>query len=92
MMVESTQMDFKASTALKNCLIGNVAQTAHTARCFAATPRFSDPANFDYRLAPGSPGAGMATDGGDIGCRYTPEMLKMRDIVLELRGTGIIKF
>ena len=30
-----------------------------------------------------------ASDGGDIGCRFTPEMLKLAH---ELRRKGIIKF
>ena len=54
--------------------------------------QFRDPANLDFRLVPGSPGAGMAADGGDIGCRYTPEMLEMCRIALELRARGMIKF
>jgi len=35
------------------------------------------------------PRRGKASDGGDIGCRYTPEMLRL---ALELRRKGIIKF
>jgi len=30
--------------------------------------------------------------GGDIGCRYTPEMMGMLELALELRKKGIIKF
>ena len=33
-----------------------------------------------------------ASDGGDIGCRYTPQMIEMCKIALELRAKGIIKF
>jgi len=33
-----------------------------------------------------------ASDGGDIGCRYTPEMLEILEKALELRRKGIIKF
>lgn len=57
-----------------------------------APVRFREPANLDFRLVPGSPGTGMASDGGDIGCRYTPEMLEMCRIALELRARGMIKF
>ena len=33
-----------------------------------------------------------ASDGGDIGCRYTPEMMEVLEKALELRKKGIIKF
>jgi len=61
-------------------------------RCFIADPQFRDPKNFDYQLKPTSPCRGKASDGGDIGCRYTPEMLEMLKLALELRRKGIIKF
>jgi len=35
---------------------------------------------------------GNTADGGDIGCRFTPEMLEMLKKALELRRKGIIKF
>ena len=35
-------------------------------------PRFVDPAKRDYRLAPGSPGLNLATDGGAVGARGMP--------------------
>lgn len=60
--------------------------------CAAADPQFRDPLNLDLRLRPGSPCIGKASDGGDIGCRYTPEMIEMCRIALELRAKGIIKF
>jgi hypothetical protein len=59
---------------------------------FQATPMFRDPANLDYRLEPGSPCIGKASDGGDIGCRYTPEMIELCKVALELRRRGILKF
>ena len=43
-------------------------------------------------LMPTSPCIGKASDGGDIGCRYTPEMIEMCKILLDLRARGIIKF
>jgi len=59
---------------------------------FCADPQFRDPANFDYRLKRTSPCRRKASDGGDIGCRYTPEMLEMLRLALELRRKGVIKF
>jgi len=55
-------------------------------------PMFRDPGNLDYRLMPGSPCIGKASDGGDIGVRYTPEMIEMINVALELRRRGIINF
>jgi serine/threonine protein kinase len=60
--------------------------------CSNANPMFFDPTNLDYRLQPGSPCIGKASDGGDIGCRYTPEMIELCKIALELRARGVIKF
>jgi len=53
---------------------------------------FVDPQNFDYRLQPGSPCKGNASDGGDIGCRYTPALTELCKQALELRRKGILKF
>jgi tetratricopeptide (TPR) repeat protein len=60
--------------------------------CFSAPPMFVAPKDFDYRLMPGSPCIGKASDGGDIGVRWTPEMIEMLKLALELRSRGIIKF
>ena len=57
-----------------------------------ADPMFHDPANLDFRLMPESPCIGKASDGGDIGCRYTPEMIELCEKALELRRAGILKF
>ncbi|MBL7223680.1 MAG: protein kinase [Candidatus Brocadiae bacterium] len=60
--------------------------------CFSKDPQFRDPKRRDYRLEPTSPCRKRASDGGDIGCRYTPEMLKMLALALKLREKGIVKF
>ena len=59
---------------------------------FTLNPQFVDATNLDYRLMPTSPCIGKASDGGDIGVRYTPEMIDMSRKALELRAKGIIKF
>jgi hypothetical protein len=60
--------------------------------CFSQDPQFVNPTNFDYRLMPTSPCIGKASDGGDIGCRFTPGMIEVLQKALELRAKGIIKF
>jgi len=60
--------------------------------CFSAPPQFVNPDNLDYRRLPTIARIGKASDGGDIGCRYTPEMIEMCQKALELRAKGIIKF
>jgi len=35
---------------------------------------------------------GKPSDGGDIGCRYAPEMMGICRIALQLRAKGIINF
>jgi len=41
---------------------------------------------------PKSPCLKTLSDGGDIGCRYTPEMIELCQKALELRAQGIIQF
>ncbi len=60
--------------------------------CFQANPQFVNPEQLDYRLLPTSPCIGKASDGGDIGVRYTPEMIQMLQLAFELRAKGVIKF
>ena len=60
--------------------------------CLSADPLFRKPERFDYRLKTGSPCRKRASGGGDIGCRYTPEMLAVLKKALELWDKGIIKF
>ncbi|MHC4406696.1 MAG: hypothetical protein ACYTG0_44300 [Planctomycetota bacterium] len=37
-------------------------------------------------------GTRRASDGGNVGCRFTPEMSELLEKTLELRAKGIIKF
>jgi hypothetical protein len=59
--------------------------------CFSAVPQFADPKDFDWRLLPTSPCRGKASDGGDIGCRYTPQMIEILKKALSFRDRGLIK-
>jgi formylglycine-generating enzyme required for sulfatase activity len=60
--------------------------------CFSADPQLVDPAKLDYRLKPTSPCRRRASDGGDVGCRFTPEMMEMINLALQLRDRGLVKF
>jgi serine/threonine protein kinase len=60
--------------------------------CFVAPPMLANSKEFDFRLLPNSPCIGKASDGGDLGCRFTPEMLQMYQLAFELRARGIINF
>jgi serine/threonine protein kinase len=60
--------------------------------CFPSPPMFAALKNADYRLLPNSPGIGKASDGGDVGARYTPVMVELIKRAFELRARGNIKF
>ncbi len=60
--------------------------------CFSAPPMFRNLAAFDFHLLPGSPCIGKASDGGDIGVRYTPEMIEMCERAWQLKQQGVIQF
>ena len=77
---------------IDHCNVSLEAPPRQARNCLSADPQFRDPANLDYQLMPTSPCIGRASDGGDIGCRYTPEMIEMVQKALELRAKGIIKF
>ena len=85
-----------AGASIENCDVYGKSPFIDEAKpgknCFRADPRFVNPANLDFRLMPNSPCIGRASDGGDLGVRYTPEMIELCRIALELRAKGIIKF
>jgi len=60
--------------------------------CFTANPQFIDMDGFDFRLKSTSPCRGKASDGGDVGCRFTPQMRDLLKLAHDLRRRGIIKF
>ena len=61
-------------------------------RCFSADPQFINVKAFDYRLRRASPCRKRASDGGDLGCRYTREMVDLIKLAFELRKKGMMKF
>ena len=61
-------------------------------KCFTADPRFLAPKALDYRLSPTSPCRKRGSDDGDIGCRYSPEMLEMMKKAIEFRNRGVLAF
>jgi serine/threonine protein kinase len=60
--------------------------------CLSADPMFVNPDKFDYRLKAESPCRGKASDGGDLGAHYTPEMIEMLRIAFALRAKRLIDF
>ncbi len=81
-----------ANAGISNCAVVGAPIPIGAKDSFRADPQFRDPANLDYRLLPDSPCIGKASDGGDLGCRYTPEMLDMVEKALQLRAQGVLKF
>ena len=55
-------------------------------------PRSGSVWRSDLLDSPPAPARGKASDGGDMGCRYTPEILDMLKLTFELRKKGVIKF
>jgi hypothetical protein len=60
--------------------------------CIIKKPGFANPQKFDFRLTRSSPCRKRASDKGDMGCRYTPEMLEMLKLAMELRSKGLVVF
>jgi hypothetical protein len=90
--IVSQVLDPKQGLWKENCNIVQGVPAVDTLNCFSADPEFLDPARLDFRLGPKSPCRGKASDGGDLGVRYSPEMLEMLKLALELRARGVIKF
>lgn len=91
-IMEHVTSDTPGSTA-ENCNLLELSG-AHRlgGQALSADPQFTNPKQLDYRLLTTSPCIGKASDGGDIGVHYTPDMMEMCRIALELRAKGIIKF
>jgi len=83
-------------TRIEHCDVFAPRPFTHLAKpgkgCITTPPHFRGPKNLDYRLQAYSPCRGKASDGRDLGCRYTPAMLEMVKKALELRKEGIIHF
>ena len=48
-----------------------------TDKLLKGNPGFANPQRLDFRLADASPARGKASDKTDLGCRFTPDMLKL---------------
>uniref|UniRef100_UPI0032208F52 hypothetical protein n=1 Tax=Thermogutta sp. TaxID=1962930 RepID=UPI0032208F52 len=79
---------------IQSCgLIRGVAEKATIgAGSFLFKPQFINPDVLDYRLGPQTVFSPGVTLKQAIGVRYTPEMLEVIQVALELRRAGIIKF
>jgi len=60
--------------------------------CFRGDPQFANKKGYDLRLLPGSPCLKKASDGGDVGFHYTPELMEMLKLVMQLRQKGLVDF
>ncbi|MGD0899868.1 MAG: protein kinase [Thermoguttaceae bacterium] len=58
----------------------------------AVEPRFVNPAVLDYHLKLDSPCRGKASDGGDLGFRFSPETWDLLQRAIELRTRGRLAF
>jgi serine/threonine protein kinase len=66
-------------------------QAAPGAGCFNVNPKLRDPPKFDFRLMDNSPCRGRASDGGDVGCRETPELQAVCDTAARLAERGVFQ-
>jgi hypothetical protein len=82
-----------AGVTIENCNVGSISGDSRLgANCTSDTPQFTDAQSFDMRLTPKSPCRGKASDGGDLGVRYTAEMTELLKLAFQLRQQGIVKF
>ncbi len=51
-----------------------------------------DEKNLNYSLKPKSPCRGKASDGGNLGFHYTPELIELMKEAIRLRDKGVVKF
>ena len=77
---------------IDNCDLFPALPPEGSTNCLNVNPRFRNPLDLDFSLMPNSPCAKKASDGGDLGCRYTPEMTELCKQALELRKQGVINF
>jgi len=84
----------RANTRIEHCDVfkGYHALAQPGKNCFKADPKFSNAKQYDYRLLPVSPCLNKASDGGQLGVRFTPEMLEILQQAAALRQRGAIKF
>ncbi len=82
----------RAGHRVENCIVMGALPPQESLDCVTATPRFRDPAQFDFRLLGNSPGAKKASDGDDVGCRYPPPMIDLAKRALELRKQDALQF
>jgi len=77
---------------IDHCNVFGAAAPGGSRDSFSADPLFRDPKNLDFQLGSKSPCLKKASDGGDLGCRFTAEMLDLVKQAVELRKQGTIKF
>ena len=79
--------------AINYCMVPKVTGLATLGvNCLTSEPQFRNADLLDFRLAPMSPGVGKASDGKDLGVRFTPEMMQIFKKAVELRKAGLIRF
>lgn len=85
----------KPGDSFENCDVigGKFSEfAAKIMNCFSADPQFVSPKLLNYQLRPISPCRGQASDGGDLGVRYTPGMIEILKKAFELQEQGLVKF
>ena len=90
-IVKDTQ-EASPAKRIANCDFLGDSTPSDGAKCLRMDPQFRDPRDLDFRLMPTSPCRKRASDDGDIGCRYTPEMLELCKRAVEFAQRHFIKF